>query len=368
MTSLSSSSANASKRAVSLPGLHRVVRQKAGKFYLYLYSGRGAGSTRLAAFSGASLAECEAQERHAAKKIAAEYALLGSGVKNLEGKFSSVIRVWLDEELPTKASSTQRVWRGIAEKIDAVFGDTPVRAMETPKVRQFIMSWHRSHRDHPRAGDHALTVLSAILGWAVESGRMSSNQAVGISSLDSKKGKRAGILWTAEELERLLANCSPEVARAVRLAALTGYRLSHVVTLRWDDIDDRAIRAGQPVRRGKRCGRIPLYPALRALLDECPKVEGADCVILNSRGRPWKDGGLFDSSFRPALRAAGIDKHFHDLRGTAATHLLSAGFTVPQIASALGWSLSEAENVMQYYVDHDVVAERHEQAHQNPLS
>ena len=71
--------------------------------------------------------------------------------------------------------------------------------------------------------------------------------------------------------------------------------------------------------RGRREAIIPIYDALRTVLDRIAKR--STTLLTNSRGRPWTPDG-FGSSFNTAKHDAGIvdkDLHFHDLRGTAAT-------------------------------------------------
>lgn len=61
----------------------------------------------------------------------------------------------------------------------------------------------------------------------------------------------------------------------------------------------------------------------------------------------------FDASFRPAKLKAGIDKHFHDLRGTAATKMFLAGLTVREIAEMFTWSEDQVERLINVYVKKD---------------
>ena len=303
-------------------------------------------------FAGHTLAEAEALERAAAKDIADRYTTYAKP-QIAPGFMLSLIADYQAAALPKLAKSTQRVWGAHIEHIKAVFGETSLRAMQRKGVRTLIKRWHEGMADHPRTANYRLTVLSRILSWGVDEERLERNPAIGIERMDEGPG-RAHIVWTAEELARLLAHCSPEVGRAVRLASLTGLRLGDVVTLEWADIEADVIRRQTRKSRRKQRASIPLYPALRDLLAECPRA--ADKVITNSRGRPWASADSFDSSLRPALRACGVGKHFHDLRGTAATRMFLGGLSPRQIALALGWSEREAEARLNDYVDLDATA------------
>ena len=55
--------------------------------------------------------------------------------------------------------------------------------------------------------------------------------------------------------------------------------------------------------------------------------------------------------FRKATAAAGIvDRTFHDLRGTAVTHLAEAGCTSPEIAALTGHSLGLVDSILEKYL------------------
>jgi hypothetical protein len=60
-------------------------------------------------------------------------------------------------------------------------------------------------------------------------------------------------------------------------------------------------------------------------------------------------------SFGDAARRAGIDKHFHDLRGTAAPRLYLAGFTLREIAEVLAWEAAHEERIIHRYVRRDAL-------------
>jgi integrase len=44
------------------------------------------------------------------------------------------------------------------------------------------------------------------------------------------------------------------------------------------------------------------------------------------------------------------DLHFHDLRGTAATHFYIAGLSIRVIAEILAWSEAQVEKIIRRYV------------------
>ncbi|GEM_PF-351342 len=376
-----------------LPGAYRRPLRKGGKVYIYWYESREPGAEQLGRFVGETLAEAEAAERAGAADIAAKYADLMKPTLN-PGFMLALIRDFERVEFPKLASSTQKVWRGHLAEIEKVFGDTSLRAIQKRGARTLIKRWHELQgkpvrmRDliagidsvpaekaeklaeqhagakadalvytQARTANYRLTVLTRLLSWGVDEERLQRNPAAGIERLDEGPG-RAAITWSPDELAAFLKHCTPHVARGVRLASLTGLRLSDVIGLNWNDIEEDVIRRPTSKSRRKQRASIALYPALRELLDECPKI--GPKVITNSLGKPWASADAFDSSMRPAINAfraaGGADKHFHDLRGTACTLMYRGGLSTRQIALALAWSEREVEKRINDYVDLDAAA------------
>ena len=52
----------------------------------------------------------------------------------------------------------------------------------------------------------------------------------------------------------------------------------------------------------------------------------ADTILSTSRRKPWTAPG-FGSRFNDAKLASEVERNFHDLRGTCATHCKTAGLT-----------------------------------------
>ncbi|MBK6702657.1 MAG: tyrosine-type recombinase/integrase [Caulobacteraceae bacterium] len=87
---------------------------------------------------------------------------------------------------------------------------------------------------------------------------------------------------------------------------------------------------------------IPLYPRLRKVLQSIPRR--SEFVLTNSRGKGWSDGGFASSWNKLKKKSSASAKHFHDLRGTAATMFLNAGVSIADVAQLMGWSSQPAEH------------------------
>jgi integrase len=224
-----------------------------------------------------------------------------------------------------------------------------VRAFDPPTTQRI------PRRNTPRAADVGIQVLSRLMSFAVDQGLIRFNPCFGIDVLYS--GDRSEIIWEPRDLEKLEAVASPEVMWAARLAILTGLRQDDCRTLKWSEVKELAIEkpTGKSRKNGEAQGRrvalIPLYAELRELLAEIPKRSTQ--VLTNTRGQPWRTG--LSDSFADAAKAAGVNKHFHDLRGTAATKLYLADFPMREIAEMMGWEEDSVERIINRYVRRDAM-------------
>ena len=356
-----------------LPKAYRRPLRKGGKVYIYWYSSRDPGAIQIGRFEGATLEEAQKAEREGAAQLTERYAALFAPKHNPDF-MSALVRDFMRIRVPEMAPSTQKVWKGHLREIIDFFGDTSLRGMQQKpdqhgkgtSARALIKAWHKKVAGwdadlkvyrHPRTANYRLTVLARVLSWAKDEERIQYNAAEGIERLNEGPG-RAAITWKPDELEAFLKLCPAPVARGIRMAALTGLRMKDVVELTWDQVEPNVIRRPTSKSRGKQLAAIPLYPALRLLLDECkaacPEV-GDGRVVVNGKGRGWKSADSFDSSMRPSIaayrKAGGADKHFHDLRGNAATAMYLGGVNLRQIGLAMGWSEGEVPNRINDYVD-----------------
>lgn len=333
---------------IPVKGLHRVKSK--GKVYYYAWR----GGPRLPGEPGSK------------EFVAALDAALGK--PNDSSKLSGLITDFKASDAYTKiADSTKRNWGPWLDRIRDDLGKFSIKTFDKPEVRQVIKKWRSKWKDKPRAADMGKQVLSALLSYAVEEGRLQNNACFGISNLYISN--RADFIWTADDLAEFEKTASTEIWFALRLAALTGLRQGDLLQLRWDQIDDLSI----VMKTGKSKGRleyvVPLYDELRTLLDEIRNdqvtrqreaaaagkpVPLFQTVLVNSKNRPWQG---FNASWSKAMddarEATGREwiLHFHDARGTAATKFYLAGFSAEEIAEILGWEKSKVEGIIDRYVN-----------------
>jgi integrase len=253
--------------------------------------------------------------------------------------------------------STRNLWSPWLDRIKKHFGDLSIRQFDRPAIKPEIRRWHHSKRATPRAADTGLQVLSRVLSFGMSEGKLGANQCEKMPCLH--KSNRADVIWTDEDLNTLLAHASPEIARAARLAVLTGLRRGDLLKLSWVHISEFAIELKTGKSKGRRTVTIPITGELRALLDSIPKI--ATTVLTSSDKRPWTGDG-FGSSWWKLIQVSGLrDKglRFHDFRGTAATRLYQAHLPLRAIAEIMGWSETRVDRIIDRYVKRDEILKDH---------
>ena len=267
-----------------------------------------------------------------------------------KNRFRFVVFHYKDSnEYKKLAHSTRAQWSKWLDRIADYFGDLRIAQFDRPeKIRPVIRRWRNKWADTPRTADYALQVLSRVIAHGVELGRIAANPCEGIKHLYNND--RSEIIWTDTDIAQVKSTCSAEVAHAVDLAGHTGLRLSDLMRLAWSHVGEDAIVLTTGKSGHRREAIIPLYGALREILERIPKH--ATTVLTSSRRRPWTADG-FGSSFNKAKFDAGLsdrDVHFNDLRGTAATKFYIAGFSMREIAETLAWEEESVEKIIRRYV------------------
>jgi integrase len=320
--------------SIDLKGVHRTKAK--GRYYYYAW--RGGPAMKSSPGSPAFVEELAAA--HASRKQGD-----ASKISGLCARWRSSDRWQLAPEKGGLAVTTRKNWAPWLDKIEAHFGSLRLAQFDRPAIRQDIKRWRDKWKATPRAADMGKQVLSALLSFAVDDGRLASNPCIGIKNL--YVSDRSEIIWTDEDVAKLEANASDEIVWALRLACLTGLRQSDLLRLSWSHVGDLSVEITTGKSRHKRTAIIPLYTELRTLLSAIPKR--ATTILTNQDGQPWKSG--FGSSWNKAMVATGeADLHFHDARGSFATKAYLADFSIREIAELLAWSEDKVERIINRYV------------------
>jgi integrase len=205
--------------------------------------------------------------------------------------------------------------------------------------------WQKTHGR--RIINYARTILSILLGRAVELGILTANPVRDVKQLRRHRDElHANRPWTLVERQVAITHTPPHLRLPLVIALFTGMRVGDILRLPPTAIQDGRIK----VRTAKRgiWIDIPVLPELRQALDAARANSNAEAITLcaSSKNKPWTLNG-FSSSFRKAMKKlegrglVGSGLTFHGLRHTVATVLAEAGVLAEDIAAVLGQSSSQ---------------------------
>jgi integrase len=281
-----------------------------------------------------------------------------------EKRFSTwVARYKASDAFQNNAEVTKQAWLPFIDKISDHFGALSVKQFDRAEFRVDIRKWlDKTWKGKDRTRDYAKQVLSALLTFIVSEGKLTLNICHEIPNVYSND--RSDKVWEEHHWQMLMQcpHVSDEIKWAARFFRRTGYRLSDGITAAWAHVEPYAIEKKTSKSSGKKAKKTktataPMTAALRELLKEIPKR--STLILTSSKGRPWTADG-FGSSWwtameRSGLHAEGIDLHLHDLRGTFATDLYRAEFSIREIAETLGWAEERVERLIDRYVKRDEI-------------
>jgi integrase len=268
--------------------------------------------------------------------------------------FNGLIRDYTssDEFEKLLAAASQREYKRMLTKVEPEFGTMPREALEEPAVRKDFLDWRQkvARGSGDREADNRLSVISAMLTWAVDRGHLKANHIKGFKRLYHSDPSEK--IWLPEHIEAFMRVAPLEMQRALIIALHTGQRQGDILRLAWTGYDGSSLslRQGKAARRGAPGPLItvPCTKALTRMLDGMPRV--SPLILTTKTGQAFKKR-YFAELWDRAASAAGItDLHFHDLRGTAVTMLSEARCNPQMIATITGHSLKTVAVILDRYL------------------
>jgi integrase len=304
-------------------------------------------------------------------------------------------------------------------------GHQPIEEFDLDVARDFLNSAGTAKRHA-----HLKNILGTLLRWSAGAGHLSAEIADHVGRISyvgtqSRPSRRVQASMASEDLDgevpthlqveqwaRLSGAIEPDAAWMIRLAAVTGLRLSELLALtmdeqrarsgqgNWIDLEKRQIRVNYqisqeqgkfiPPKRGKR-RTVSIPPDLhipRAVIDDSntalvakfgPSLKfslnewlrnatpNEGYVFPNSQGGAWGIGNLRNRALAPAANQMGWRMEpyetnggiralyrftFHSLRARYATTAAGEwGFSRPQLQAQGGWEAGVVERFYQRFDD-----------------
>lgn len=231
----------------------------------------------------------------------------------------SVVTRWLADKQDDWAEKQQADQERIAGKMAKAMAEFRPAEVTTPIAAAYL----NRYKDTPRTYNLHRTMLHSVLAAAAIEGLREGHNPV--DNIARKQTKRRIRIVTDDEVKAMKAAALQQsrngeaLVQMIDLAMLTGQRISDVIKLRWQDVDDQL---GIYVIQKKSQGRVRLLiewsPELRAAVDAC--AEGRDKIghlLKTQSGTGYRYAGIRSAWDRACVRAGIDDLNIHDLRGRA---------------------------------------------------
>jgi integrase len=205
--------------------------------------------------------------------------------------------------------------------------------------RGHIEGLHLGLKNTPRRANYAVTVVRALLSFAVRHGLRANNPAAGIKLYRENKRERflseaeigaAADGITAAETDGTIG---PFAACGLRLALLTGARSGEITSIQWHHVDWQRRLIPLPDSKNNEPRTIHLSDSAIEVLRNTPHA-GPFVVAGMKRGVPYKN---LTHAWARARKYAGLDDvRLHDLRHSYASLAAGRGVSLYTIGKLLG--------------------------------
>lgn len=197
-------------------------------------------------------------------------------------------------------------------------------------------------RAKPVEFNRCLALLRAAFNFAVRRRLVKLNPTAPVRPYPERPRDR---VLSGEELGRIAAALAELEAEgwnrsatlAVRLLAMTGWRISEIRNLKWENLrPDRGEALLVDTKTGTRWATISTEAL--AMLDGAPRKAGNPYVFPGrKKGMALSDNAISDALAAACARASVSDVTPHTFRASAATAMAEAGASVFALRDAFGW-------------------------------
>lgn len=198
-------------------------------------------------------------------------------------------------------------------------------------TREDIEAWWISRRDLlPATRSNDLACLRSFYRWAIRWEHRSDDPTLRLDAPRVDHGLPRPM--SRADLHQLLTTLPDDLRRAVALGAYAGLRVSEVAALDWSEVDVEARRARIVRSKG---GKSRIVALGAVLIDQLLPDTGGNVVM---GGDPAQSAATLQRRVNRAIRAAGIDATFHQLRHRYGTLAYQATRDLVAVGRQMGHS------------------------------
>ncbi|MBI5845721.1 MAG: site-specific integrase [Deltaproteobacteria bacterium] len=239
------------------------------------------------------------------------------------------LRQWGEEYLKSRghlADGTLKKDRMVLGLLGDVIGhDIAIKAVTKAKLDEFVRACLARGVSKPGLNSY-LRHIRACLNAAEEAGYLEKPVK---TKMVREPSRYPGIL-SPEQIAQVIAYAEihdPEMARIIRFAVWTGCRRVEIIGLRWEHVKGDLVHI---IGKGDKERHVPL---LSGALEAMGDVKHIGPVF-------WQvHPDVVTHHFKDIARACGMENvHFHNLRHSSATQMLSSGIPLHMVQEVLGHS------------------------------
>lgn len=234
----------------------------------------------------------------------------------------------------TRSPATRKIYGIYLAEFTSQFGPAPAGGFARTDMVQMMDRM----ASRPGAANMVLSCVRAVYTWGRDRGHVDTDPARDIQSLEVGEHDP----WPQAAIAAALAAEDGRVRLGVHLLYFTAQRISDVVRMRWDNIEDGfLVITPMKTKRSKTQLQIRVHSKLQAELEKVDR--NSDFILAGADGKPMSDRTL-RTMIQGFCKDLGWDVVPHGLRKSAVNALLEAGCSVAETASISGQSLTMVEH------------------------
>lgn len=287
-----------------------------------------------------------AEAKEAVKTLKAEIAL-GADPRAEEKARLAVITydAFFDEYYLPYITARNRSWKRSEQiyrlHVKPVFGHRRLNDVTRVEIQKLHASQIQVNKLSAASANHLAKLVRHMLGYAVESGIISTNPASRIKMFPehNKLERYMNDVELKNLLEVLKTDRRKNVCSIVLLLLSTGMRLNEVLSAKWEsvDLDKRTLRVQAINSKSKRMRVVPLNDSAMAVLNSLDTKNDYEHLFINKKRKmPYVNIAKVWDELR---KKAGLPKlRIHDLRHQFASFLVNDGQSLYTVQQILGHS------------------------------
>lgn len=249
---------------------------------------------------------------------------------------------------------TQRVRRGILDKVAEKAGDLPYDRLTARNIRK----WRDAKAETPEAANGLVKALRQVFAYAVEALDAERNPAKEIQYL--KTGSQGFYSWSLEDVEKYEAKhpIGTRARLALALLLYTAQRRSDIVLFGKQHVRNGWLKFTQQKNRNRKpiTLELPIIPELQRIIDASPC--GDLTFLVTEFKKPFTSNG-FGNRMRKWCNEAGLPEcSAHGLRKATSARLAELGCSEEEIKAVTGHQTSKEVTRYTKAARQKVLAER----------